>query len=42
MSGQPSADLLPTKLFTKASQKALSRPNAANDMLQVITIFIQI
>lgn len=35
MNGQPSADVLPTKLFAEASQKALSRPNAANDMLQV-------
>ncbi|GAA5795667.1 hypothetical protein HPULCUR_001029 [Helicostylum pulchrum] len=34
MKGQPSADVLPTKLFAEASQNALSRPNAANDMLQ--------
>lgn len=38
LKGQPSPDLLPTELFSKAAQKAYSRPNAALDMLQVITI----
>lgn len=33
--GQPSADILPTELFSKAAVKALSRPNAAIDVLQV-------
>ncbi|KAI8091027.1 pyridoxal phosphate-dependent transferase [Gilbertella persicaria] len=32
--GQPSADLLPTQLFSEAAQKALSAPHAAVDMLQ--------
>jgi hypothetical protein len=35
MNGQPSADILPTKLFAQAAQKAFSAPNAANDVLQV-------
>lgn len=33
--GQPSADILPTELFSQAAQRALSRPNAATDVLQV-------
>lgn len=32
--GQPSPDILPTELFSKAAVKALSRPNAATDVLQ--------
>lgn len=35
MNGQPSADILPAKLFAQAAQKAFSAPNAANDVLQV-------
>lgn len=35
MKGQPSADILPTKLYAQAAQKAFSAPNAANDVLQV-------
>lgn len=42
LSGQPSEDLLPTHLFAKAAQKALARPNAANDVLQVYINVIQI
>jgi hypothetical protein len=37
MNGQPSANVLPTKLFAQAALKAFSRPNAANDVLQVNT-----
>ncbi|KAI9476420.1 MAG: pyridoxal phosphate-dependent transferase [Benjaminiella poitrasii] len=32
--GQPSADILPTELFAKATQKVFSASNAANDVLQ--------
>lgn len=35
MNGHPSLDVLPTKLFSDAAVKALSRPTAALDLLQV-------
>lgn len=36
--GQPSPDILPTELFSKAAVRALSRPNAATDVLQVMAM----
>ncbi|KAI8641438.1 pyridoxal phosphate-dependent transferase [Parasitella parasitica] len=34
MNGKPSADILPTKLFAQAAQKAFNAPDAANNVLQ--------